>query len=173
MYRLRYTTTKFLLFIILSLNLFSLSCGNSTAELAKTDAITGERAHDFTLKDLNGNNVSLADFHGEKSVLLICTTTWCPRCITIIPELKEIHTKYNSRGLEVIAMYINETENKVKAFNRKHALPYTILLDSDGIAASAYKIRGIPTLILIDKNSRIRYRGYSVLTDKIKEVIKE
>ena len=119
MRRLRYATTKFLLFVILSLNFFSLSCGNSAAELGKTDVIIGERAHDFTLKDLNGNSVSLADFRGKKSVLLICTTTWCPSCITIIPELKEIHSKYKSEGLEVIAMYINEPENKVKAFNRK------------------------------------------------------
>ncbi len=173
MHRLRYTTTKFLLFVVLALNFFSLSCGNSAAELGKTDAIAGKRAHDFTLKDLNGNSVSLVDFHGKKSILLIFTTTWCPRCITIIPELKAIHSKYNSRRLEVIAMYINETENKVKAFNRKYVLPYTILLDSDGITASAYKIRGIPILMLIDRNSIIQYRGYNISMDMIKEVAEE
>jgi peroxiredoxin len=171
MYRLRYTTTKFLLFAILALIFFSLSCGNSAAELGKTDAITGKRAHDFTLKDLNGNSVSLVDFRGKKSILLIFTTTWCSRCITIIPELKEIYNKYNSKGLEVIAMYINEAENKVKAFNRKYLLPYAILLDSDGITASAYKIRDIPVLILIDRNSVIRYRGHNVSMDMIKETV--
>ena len=172
MRRLKYATIRFLLFTLLGLSFFTLSCENSVAELAKIGAITGERAYDFTLKDLNGNSISLADFHGKKSLLLVCTTTWCPSCITIIPELKEIHSMYKNKGLEVVAMYINETKSKVKAFNRRYLLPYTILLDPDGIAASTYKVRGIPTLILIDKNSRIRYRGYSLLMNKIKEVVK-
>lgn len=174
MYRLGCaTTTKSLLLIILSLSFFSLSCGNSTAKSAKRAVVIGERAPDFTLKDLNGNSVSLANFHGKKSVLLIYTTTWCPHCITIIPRLKEIYSKYNSKGLEVMAVYINEPENKVRAFNQKHALGYTILLDPDGMTASAYKIRGVPTLMLIDRKSIIRYRGYNISMDMIKEIIGE
>ncbi len=166
-----YVTAKCLIFVALSLSLFSLSCGNSVAESARTNATKGERAIDFTLKDLNGTNVSLADFQDKQNVLLICTTTWCPHCVTIIPGLKEIHSKYSSKGLEVMAIYINESEKKLRAFSQKHAIPYTVLLDLDGATASAYKIRGVPTLMLIDRNGIIQYRGYNVPQGMIKKII--
>jgi len=170
MCRLSCPATKFLLVIILSLNFFSLSCSNNTAESANSSAVTGEKAPDFMLNDLNGNNVALTDFYGKKSVLLICTTTWCPHCITIMPGLKEIYSKYSNKGLEVMAMYINEPEDKVRTFSQKYGLPYTILLDPDGAAATLYKIRGVPTLMIIDKNGIMQYRGYEVPMDMIKEI---
>ena len=168
---LKSAVTKFLLSIILGLSFFSLSCGNSVAELAGTDAALGRKAPGFTLNDLSGRSVSLADFYGKKSVLLICTTTWCPHCVTIIPELKDIYNEYHSNGLEMIAIYINESQNKVSSFSQKHTIPYTVLLDLDGAAASAYRIRGVPTLVLIDKNGIIQYRGNSVPMNMIDQVI--
>ncbi len=171
MYRLISATTKFLLIMILCCSFFSLSCSSSVAESARTSAAQGEKAPDFTLEDLNGSSISLADFYGKKSVLLICTTTWCPHCVTIIPDLKDIYSKYNSKGLEVIAIYINEPENKVRTFKQKYSLPYTILLDPNGEAATVYRIRGVPTLMLIDRNGIIKYRGHNVTTDMIDKII--
>ena len=170
MYRLSHPATKFLLVIILSFNFFSLSCSNNTAESASSSAVMGKRAPAFTLNDLNGNNVALTDFYGKKSVLLICTTIWCPHCITIIPDLKEIYSKYSNKGLEVMAMYINEPEDKVRKFSQKYGLPYTILLDPDGAVATLYKIRSVPTLMVIDKNGIMQYHGYKVPMDIIKKI---
>ncbi len=170
MYRLISATTKFLLITILCCSFFSLSCSSSAAELGRTSAAAGEKAPDFTLEDLNGSSISLSDFYGKKSVLLICTTTWCRHCVTIIPDLKDIYSKYSNKGLEVIAMYINEPENKVRKFSQKYSLPYVVLLDSDGEVATAYRIRGVPTLMLIDKNGIIKYRGHNVTTDMIDRV---
>ena len=164
------STTKFLLCAILCCSFFSLSCSNSAAESARTNAAQGKRAPDFTLKDLNGNSVSLMDFYGKKSVLLVCTTTWCPHCVTNIPDLKNIYNRYSNKGLEVLAMYVNEPENKVRTFSQKYDLPYTILLDIDGEAATTYKIRGVPTLMLIDKDGIIKYRGYNVTMDMIDKI---
>jgi len=67
MHRLSYAPIKFLLLAILSLSFFSLSCGNGTAESANAAAVVGESAPDFVLKDLSGNNVSLANFYGKKN----------------------------------------------------------------------------------------------------------
>lgn len=170
MYRLSHPATKFLLVIILSLNFFSLSCSNSTAEFAKPSVVMGERAPDFMLNDLNGNNVALTDFYGKKNVLLICTTTWCSHCITSIPGLKEIYSRYSNKGLEVMAMYVNESEDKVRTVSQKYGIRYTILLDPDGAVATLYKIRGVPTFMIIDKNGIMQYRGYKTPIDIIKEI---
>jgi len=109
----------------------------------------------FNLMDISGTKHSLSDYKG-KTVLLFFTTTWCPHCKKDIPNLKKIHAAYRDSGLEIIAIYIQESQKKVHSFATKYDLPYTILLDTEGLAARAYGIRGVPTKVLIDKNGTIQ-----------------
>ena len=164
---------KIALCMMLSLSLFLLSCTNQMAESAKTGVSVGDKALDFKLNDLKGNAVSLSDFLGQKPVFLICTTTWCPHCVTIIPDLKKLYAKYKSKPLEMIAVYINEPEDRVKSFAEKHELPYKVLLDIEGAVANSYQIRGVPTLMVIDKKGTIRYVGHGIPLDVIEKVISE
>lgn len=154
-----------------ALCLFLFSCCGIAAGEAPAGSAVGEKAYNFELMDLNGKTLSLKDFAGKENVLLVCTTTWCPHCVTIIPELKKIHNSYFEKGLKVIAVYVNEREGRVSRFSKKYGLPYTVLLDTDGAVASRYNIRGVPTLMLIGLNGVIEYRGYSIPSGMIEELL--
>lgn len=125
-------------------------------------------AQAFTLNDLSGESFSLSDLSGKKSVLLIFTTTWCPHCVTIIPDLERIHGNYKDKNIEMLAVYIREPASRVGEFKAAHGLPYRVLLDSDSSVASLYNIRGVPTFVLVSRNGDIKYKGHDI-PEKIME----
>lgn len=115
---------------------------------------------DFTLKDIKGKDVTLGNFIGKNVILLVFSATWCPPCNKEIPELKKLHNEYGESGLKIIDVYIQESRRKLVNFVKNKDIPYTILLDLDGGVARQYKVRGIPTLMVIDKKGIIQKRSY-------------
>ena len=111
-------------------------------------------APDFQLKDIKGQEVRLGELQG-RPVLLVFATTWCPYCREEIPRIKEIYGQGREKKLEVLNIYVNETESKVAEFATKYALPYRVLLDKDGNVAERYQVRGVPTLVLLDRQGKI------------------
>jgi len=146
---------------------FLTSCSN--AQEQKQESVTtgltkGQLAPDFTLKDLTGKDVSLSSFRDKSMVCIVFWATWCPYCIKEIPKLKEIYTKYNEKGLEIISINIaaNDPIKRVAAFQQKNAVPYNILYDEKNVVAKMYGITGVPVSIIIDKKGIIRYGGYTL-----------
>jgi len=111
-------------------------------------------APDFSLKDLQGKNFKLSS-HLGKHVLIFFGTTWCPSCRNELPRYKEIYAAYARRGLEVVYINIMEPKEKVAKFVKAFSLPFKILLDMDGEVAASYRVIGVPTLTLIDKEGKI------------------
>src|SRR5436309_15734831 len=68
---------------------------------------------DFTLKDMYGNNVRLADFKG-KVILLDFWATWCAPCKIEIPWFEEFQNTYGKQGLQVIGVSVDDTADKVQ-----------------------------------------------------------
>ena len=113
-----------------------------------------DRASDFTLKDLDGRSVRLSDYKG-RTIVLYFMATWCPECRGAIPQLKDIYSSYNARGLVLLAINVMESKDKVAAFSRKYNLPYPVLLDEDGKVYRSYGVGGVPVKALVDRNGRI------------------
>jgi peroxiredoxin len=112
------------------------------------------RASDFVLKDLEGQNVRLSDYKG-KPVLLYFMATWCPECRATIPHLKEIYSSYNTRGLVLFIIDVMESREKALAFSKKYNLPFPTLLDGEGKVYNSYGVVGVPVKVLIDRNGGI------------------
>ena len=112
------------------------------------------QAPDFVLKDLKGDPFRLSDQRG-KPVLLIFGTTWCPSCREEIPHLKDIYARYAKKGLIMVNIDIQESQDKVSRIAEKYDLPYRVLIDENGDVAKTYGIRGVPTLILLDEEGMI------------------
>jgi peroxiredoxin len=128
----------------------------------------------FTLPDVNGHPVSLADLRG-KVVVLDFWATWCPPCKREIPDFIELQSQYGSKGLQVIGIGLDEPE-KLKAFALSNGMNYSVLMGTDDIAMKYGGISGIPTTFIIDKSGRIvnRFEGFrskDVFENEIKRLL--
>jgi peroxiredoxin len=117
-------------------------------------APTKDEAPDFSLKDLDGKTFKLSAFRGNP-VLLIFSATWCPECRSEVPYFKHLYASYKSQGVEVVTVDVMEKWDKVKHFAERYEIPYKILLDETGEVAEAYGVRGVPTIVLLDKSGKV------------------
>jgi thiol-disulfide isomerase/thioredoxin len=103
---------------------------------------------DFTLPDLDGKPVSLADFRG-KWVIVNYWATWCPPCLEEIPELVSLHDD-NSDTLVVVGVNYEEVNtNYLKEFVESHMMTYPVVrMDPVPITALG-TVMGLPTTFII------------------------
>ncbi len=136
-------------------------------------------APDFTLKTLDGQEITLSQLKG-KVVLLDFWATWCGPCRESIPHLIQLYNDYQGKGLELIGMDVDKGDvETVRKFVKSMDIPYPIVVASDDVARN-YRVNGIPTTILIDKEGNIRERiaGFSTtiaqgLTTRVAELTSE
>jgi peroxiredoxin len=116
-------------------------------------------APDFSLKDLNGRKVRLADFRG-KIVFLNFFATWCVPCRLEMPGLERLHREFKGQGLVVLAVDIQEGAKTVRPFVQELKLSFPALLDGDGSVAIMYAVRPVPATYLISRDGRIVWRAF-------------
>jgi peroxiredoxin len=123
----------------------------------------GTAAPDFTLPDLDGHSVSLADFRG-KVVVVNFWATWCPPCRAEIPDFVRMQARYRERGLEFVGLSLDAGGARdVRPFADEHDVNYPMLIADEKIANAYGGIVGIPTSFVIDRQGKIvkRFVGYT------------
>ena len=139
---------------------------------AEARAAFVEKAPGFVLKDLGGKPFRLSDFKGKRPVLIIFGATWCGFCREEIPHFKAIHAAYAKQGLEIVNIDIQESKEKITKFASQNQLPYRVLLDEDGTVSGVYEIRGVPTMILVDKNGMVACRQCRTVENVLETILK-
>lgn len=124
-------------------------------------------APNFTLKDLQGNDVSLEQFR-SKVVLVNFWATWCGPCEIEMPWFIEFQQKYGSRGFTVVGLAMDEEGKDAVApwIEKKRfdvnggQLPvnYPILIGNDKVAEQFGGLIGLPTSLLISRDGKILKR---------------
>jgi thiol-disulfide isomerase/thioredoxin len=138
-----------------------------------------ETAPAFSLKDIEGKQVSLSDYKG-KIVILDLWATWCVPCIASFPAMQKQMEKHP----DVIFLFIavNEkadgVQERVKTFINKYKYPFLVLIDEPikeapgkFVITSSYKPTGIPAKYFIDRNGKLRFKSKGFNTDS--ELINE
>jgi peroxiredoxin len=115
-----------------------------------------ESAPSFTLTDLNGKSVSLAEFRDD-IVFLVFWASWCSPCREELPELDLIYSKFKQESFEVIAVSVDVSDKAVVNFLHKFPVSFTVLLDKQGDVNDAYRISGLPTSFAIGRKGIIRH----------------
>lgn len=111
----------------------------------------------FTLKDLAGNEISLAKLKG-KTVVVNFWATWCGSCLESLQGMQKMVNKYKADS-SVVFLFIDTWESKrvVKEFISKNKYTLTVLYDEFSVVGD-YKVESIPTKFVIDKNGNIRFK---------------
>ena len=117
--------------------------------------LSGKKAEDFTLSDLDGKPVKLSSLRG-KVVMLDFWATWCGPCRIEMPSIQKLHREFKGRGLIVLGINYGEEPAKVRPFLEKNGYDFRILLDRQQTVGLRYQVSGIPTLFIIDKAGTIR-----------------
>ena len=120
-------------------------------------------APDFTLKNIQDQDVSLSQFKG-KVVLVNFWATWCEPCRIEIPWLIELQEKYGARGFTVLGVAIDDEGKQVVApfVEKEHfdvngqsrSMNYPILIGTDEMQEKFGGIFGLPTSILITRDGK-------------------
>jgi thiol-disulfide isomerase/thioredoxin len=109
---------------------------------------------DFSASRLDGTQVRLSALKG-KVVFLNFWATWCPPCREEMPSMEALYQRFRGRGLEFLAVDIQEGKDEVAAFMKQFGLTFPAALDDTGKISAEYGIRGIPTTFIIDKEGGI------------------
>lgn len=121
-------------------------------------------APNFTLKDLQNNDVSLEQFRG-KVVLVNFWATWCGPCEIEMPWFIEFQQKYGARGFTMVGLAMDEEGKQVVApwiekmrfdvNGTQMPVNYPILLGNDKVADQFGGLIGLPTSLLISRDGKI------------------
>lgn len=133
----------------------SFAPAQSAGIAAEAAAVPGEPAPDFMLPNLQGEPVSLASLRG-RPVIVYFWATWCHYCLETMPELQSLRQQHQPAGLEILAVNILESADKVRAHARRHGLTLPILLDQEGRVTQNYAVRATPAYYLIDRSGNVR-----------------
>ena len=110
----------------------------------------------FTLKDINGANVQLADYKG-KVVLLNFWATWCGPCKLEIPEFVEAYDRYRDKGFVILGVLSEDdpSPEQLRTFMTEFKMNYPVFREHQELAAANGELWALPTSFLIDRQGSV------------------
>ena len=139
-----------------------LAASDSGGEPQYISPLQGKPAPAFTLEDLSGKKLSLADYKG-KAVLINFWATWCAPCKIETPWLIELRTQYAAQGFEVLGISADdldrtdpqkliEDKRQIARFVQQERIPYPVLIDADSISQPYGGLDSLPTSFYVSRN---------------------
>lgn len=141
------------------------------AELRKS--MLSETAPSFALLDMSGKKLDIADLKG-KVVVVDFWATWCGPCKASFPGMQKMVNKYKDNQ-NVKFIFVDtwekgeEKEKNASEFITSNKYSFHVLMDNEDKVVSQFKVEGIPTKFVIDKNGVIRFKavGFDGNDDKL------
>jgi peroxiredoxin len=126
------------------------------------DPSLGQARLDFTLKTLDGKDVSLSAYSG-KLLLLNFWATWCLPCKVEIPGLIDLYNRYRRDGLEILGIAVDEPASTVAPYASAIKMNYPVLLEVGHEVHEAFNIPGLPSTIIVNRDGNIcsRHVGFT------------
>ncbi len=158
--------------------LFSFTPGEKDNEVAEFKApvrtsmtrvsLTGKDALPFTLKDLTGKPFELASAK-DKIVLLDFWASWCGPCVVEMPHIQKLHEEFKDKGLLIIGVN-NEELEIAREFMKDKGYTFASLVDEGRAVAKQYQVTGIPQVLLIGRDGKVKWHSIGFGSGKEKEL---
>lgn len=132
-------------------------------------AVSGEAAPTapgFTVKLLDGKTtLDSRDLIGKKLLVLRFQASYCKPCAKESPGLARIADRYRPRGVEVVAVHVQDTIADTRAFIRKYRVTYPVAVDPKLNIGNSFGFKGSPYTIVIDRKGEMveQIHGESVV----------
>ena len=135
--------------------LLSLALLVATTAAARAEVKAGQPAADFAGTTLAGAPLKLSSLRG-KVVLVDFWASWCEPCKKELPLLDKLAPKLRARGIEIVAVNIDDDTKKASDFVSSHALHLTVVPDSSKKIVGAYEPPKMPSSFVVDKGGVVR-----------------
>jgi peroxiredoxin len=152
------------------------STGGAKSPTSSGDGVaTGGDAVDFTLTDIDGNELTLSKYLAKGPVLISFWATWCKPCMSEMEHLQTMYEAKKGKGFTVLAIALDgpETEANVVSTVRSKGWTFPVAVDGETRAASLYNPRRAqPYSVLINKAGKVvlRRENYNPGDEKSLEV---
>lgn len=128
---------------------------------AQDDGIAvGALVEPFTIQDMEGGEVDLAEVIGRKPVLVVFWATWCPVCRVLDPRLATAREKFGDRvEFLVVAVGVGQRPEQIATHIRRHPVAGRLLYDARGAAARAFEAPGTGYVVILGEDGRVAWTG--------------
>jgi peroxiredoxin len=116
----------------------------------------GDPAVDFQAPSRAGRLLRLSSLRG-KVVLIDFWASWCEPCKRELPLLAELAKRLRPRGVEVLAVSLDTSREKLDEFLAAHHIELTVLLDPEGAVAGKYDPPKMPSSFAVDRRGTVRH----------------
>jgi thiol-disulfide isomerase/thioredoxin len=110
---------------------------------------------EITGNTVDGQPLKWEDYRG-KVVIVDFWATWCGPCIRELPNVKAMYEKHHKKGFDIVGISLDADLDALTDFLEKNPLPWTTLAgEGTQELATKYGVRGIPTLMLVDREGKV------------------
>ncbi|HUL51223.1 MAG TPA: TlpA disulfide reductase family protein [Candidatus Nitrosotalea sp.] len=115
-----------------------------------------------------------------KIVVVDFWASWCGPCKESFPVMEELHLRFNTRGLVILAVNVDESRAAMEEFLREHPVTFNVVRDSKKALVRAVNFQSMPSSFILDADGRVHsiYHGFHTVETRkkyireIKELLK-
>jgi len=120
----------------------------------------GTRAPGAKVQTLDGQTIDIGSYVGRSPMLIEFWAFWCPNCKELEPSLLALQKKYAGRVRFLsVAVSVNETLDRVKAYTTKRHYAHQTVYDALGEATEAYDVPATSYVVVLDAGGKVVYTG--------------
>ncbi len=143
----------------------------------KRNQLLGTVSKDFLFYTPSGEMKKLSDYFGKsKYILLDFWASWCGPCIAEIPNIKEIYNEYNSKGLEIISISLDDNKNPWLNAVKRLNMPWPQLCnynEDKSIIKTSFLIVGVPYIVILSSDGEILLLGGEFRGEILRSIMRQ
>lgn len=121
----------------------------------------GVEAPNFKVTAVDGKPIDLAQYKGNV-IIINFWATWCDPCIQEFPNVKKMYSKFKDKGVQYIGVSLDDDIEDLRGFVKQVEVEWPQIFDAkrwQGAIPSLYHIQAIPTMVVLDRENKVRYVG--------------